>query len=429
MGKRAVRLPSKGLLQARLRLREMQAGHPILAGADGPARRPSTLASTLVQLQKYLAFEPSPRPGCIRRDGFTYNRKLELQRIALAKDLLRRTDPGPFEDPSYLAMLAYQAASLEMAFPKRIGGKKTDPGWSRFLLGTIHSADLNAWAQRFKSHHYTVVALHSALIEFTYQAAKAVVAAPKPVSSSGRDRVTVDTSKEHLATQLANNPEPVERLYRTLEAYFFKGYPRAFSNEQVPGEQQLPLALLIGMAERWIIGHEFGHGFAAGIEWKGAPNPSQAEEYFADDQATILTVQSADRLDDVAPEFALAGGAFALASIEVFRRAFYIVHFGAILPDDGEGTHPSNEARAVRLFETFERFFEVGTQQGQARLAFVIRANDWKPTANDASRLSRERSSYWPDVLFTLWDHVQPRLLKDFEDQRTLHRMWRPEPA
>jgi hypothetical protein len=427
MGKRATRRPSKDLLQARQLLREMQAPHLIPAGADRPVRPQSTLAATLAQLEKYLAFEPSPRPGCIRRGGFTYDRKLEQRRIALARGLLRRTDPGPFEDPVYLAMLAYQAASLDMAFPKRIGIKKTDPGFSRFLLGTIHSAVLNAWCQRFRSHRYTVVALHSALIEFAYQAAKAVVAAPKPAPTADGRRVTVNTDKEHLAAQLAADPEPIDRLYRTLEAYFFNGYPRAYANETVPAEQQLPLALLIGMTERWIIGHEFGHGFAAGIRWEGAPNASQAEEFFADDQATIHTVQSAETLDGVEPTFALAGGAFALASLELFRRAHHTVLIGTVLPDDGKGTHPSNQARTDHLFDTFERYFEVGTDETQPRLAFVIRAEDWKPTATDAGRQRRERACYWPDVLFTLWDHVEPRLLRDFENKRPLHPMWRPE--
>lgn len=424
MGKRAARRPSKHLLQARQLLREVQALHPIGVDTDPPAR--PTLAPTLARLNTYLAFEPSPRPGCVRRGGFTYDRKLERRRIALAAELLRRTDPGPFEDPSYLAMLAYQAASLEMAFPERSEPNKTGPGFARFLLGTIHSAELNAWCQRFKSHHYTVVALNSALIEFAYQAAKAVVAAPKPAPTADGRRVTVNTDKDHLAAQLAADPEPIDRLYHTLEAYFFNGYPRAYANETVPAEQHLPLALLVGMTERWIIGHEFGHGFARGIKWEGAPNASQAEEFFADDQATIHTVQSADTLDDVEPTFALAGGAFALASLELFRRALCTVLIGKVLPDDGEGTHPSNAARTDHLFDTFERTFEVGTHETQPRLALTIRAEDWKPAATDASRLRRERACYWAEVLFTMWDHVQPRLLADFKNRRPLHPMWQP---
>jgi hypothetical protein len=407
-------------------LYEVQAHHPIGVDTDQPARRRSTLAPTLARLNKYLAFEPSTLAGCVRRGGFTYDRKLEARRIALAGELLRRTDPGPFEDPSYLAMLAYQAASLEMAFPERTEDNNAGPGLSRFLLGTIHSAELNAWCQRFKSHHYTVVALNSALIEFAYQAAKAVVAAPKPAPTADGRRVAVNTDKEHLTEQLAVDPEPIDRLYHTLEAYFFNGYPRAYANETVPAEQQLPLALLIGMTERWIIGHEFGHGFARGIRWDGAPNASQAEEFFADDQATIHTVQSAERLDDVDPTFALAGGAFALASLELFRRALCTVLIGRVLPDEGEGTHPSNQARTDHLFDTFERTFEVGTNETQPRLAFTIRAEDWQPTATDASRQRRERACYWTDVLFALWDHVQPRLLEDFASKRPLHPMWQP---
>ena len=68
-----------------------------------------------------------------------------------------------------------------------------------------------------------MVVLHSALIELAYQAAKATVAATHPAPSNG--------------------PQPAERLYRTLEACFFKGYPRAFQNETVPSEHVLALTV------------------------------------------------------------------------------------------------------------------------------------------------------------------------------------------
>lgn len=36
-----------------------------------------------------------------------------------------------------------------------------------------------------------------------------------------------------MTAQLAMDAAPIERLYRTLEAYCFEGYPRTFANEQV----------------------------------------------------------------------------------------------------------------------------------------------------------------------------------------------------
>ena len=218
---------------------------------------------------------------------------------------------------------------------------------------------MNAFAQTFKLHDYIVVVVYSALIEFAYQAAKALVAAQNPVRSP-ENRIVVDSSREHIQVQLDHNQEPVERLYRTLEAYFFKGYPRAFYGETVPAEQVIPLSNLISMAERWIIAHEYGHGFAAEIKmkFKHAPNPGRAEEYFADNNATIATAMSAVRLDGLPPDIALIGGTFALACLEVFRRALSLVRYGKVLQSKGDKVHPPNRARAENVLNAFNFFFD-----------------------------------------------------------------------
>jgi hypothetical protein len=388
----------------------------------------SPLTSALAQLERRRNFERTDIPELVRRGGLRFEREQEERRIALAEDLIRRTDPGPFEDPVYLALLAYQAASIEMALPDNIDGKQVDWGWPRFLLGTIHSPELNAFSQRLASDDYSVVVLYSALIEFAYQAAKAVVAAVNPVKSADpRASVTGDLGEKHIAAQLDRNPEPVARLYQTLEAYFFSGYPRAFYNEAVPVEHMIPLTLLIDMAERWIIAHEYGHGFAARFNWQRAPEDAErAEEYFADDHATILTVLSAAKLDALQPEFALAGAAFALTCLEVFQRAFSVVRHGEVLRDLHDRTHPSNEMRAENILYAFDRFFEVGPQDPSTGvdLSFVVRPPEWKSVDTEDKRLRRNRVMRWPNVLFTIWDRVRPQLRKDFDKKRRLHSIW-----
>jgi hypothetical protein len=419
--KRAIKLPSKGLRDARALLRKEQAKHPNKAGAV-PASG-STLAPALAWLKAQGEFLPTGNKATVKRGPFTYDRKLEMQRLALAKALVQRSDPGPLEDPVYLAMLAYQAASLQLAFPKRLGDKQIDLGWSRFLLGTVHSSELNAMAQAFVAHNYTVVFVYSALVELIYQAAKAAVSATNPTWGAD-NRAHVIATKEHVLSQLEKNSEPVERLYRTLEAYFFEGYPRAFSNEQVPLVQQLPLGPLIGLAERWMIGHEFGHGFARELDWQRVPNPDMAEEYFADEQATILTALSTARVDSMSPEFGLAGGAFALASLEVFERALSVLQHGKVVQAPDDGVHPTNQARADHIVDTFERYFDADPEKGPAGLRFILRPDGWKPTDSNISRSRREMVSRWPNVLYTIWDQVQPLLLRDFESKRPLHRIW-----
>jgi hypothetical protein len=359
----------------------------------------------------------------------------------LAEDLIRRIDPGPFEDPIYLALLAYQTASIELAF-----GEEIDLDWSKFLLGTVHSPELNAESQTQFFYPtlsfpqgYTVVVLNSALIEYSYQAAKALMAALNPVwSTVPGSSVTFEFSEQHIRDELARNQEPIERLYRTLEAYFFAGYPRAFYNESVPAPQVIPLTQLVAMTERWVIAHEYGHGFASRMgftkkayESENVENVKRAEEYFADNNATILTVLSAARLDAVGPHISLAGPLFALACLEVKRRALSVVRCGKVLPGMGDAEHPPNKARANNVLAAFDLFFEEGPQNGPHNidLSLVLRPPDWKPVDSEAKKELHATVFRWSNALFMIWDQVQPRLQKDFENKRPLHHMWGPPEA
>jgi hypothetical protein len=149
-----------------------------------------------------------------------------------------------------------------------------------------------------------------------------------------------------------------------------------------------------------------------------------AEEIFADEQATILTALSTARVDDMAPEFALAGGTFALACMDVFERALSVLRHGKVVQAPGDGIHPTNRARAKHIVDTFERYFDVDPQQGPAGFRFVLRPDGWKPIESEVGRSCREMVSRWPNVLYTIWDQVHPRLLRDFDNKRQLHPMW-----
>jgi hypothetical protein len=419
-------LSTKGLSEAREFLRDLQAQNPTTSGISRIALGQPTMDSALAELSKRRSFQRTADPRLVVRDGLKFDPELEEMRIALAEDLIRRVDPGPFEDPIYLSLLAYQAASIEMALPASSGGKPIDWGWSKFLLGTIHNPETNAGAQTFDSNGYVVVVLYSGVVEFAYQAAKAVVAAQNPArATDGRGFVTTVSSAAHIAAELARNPEPVERLYRTLEAYFFGGYPRAFTNEVVPIEHLLPLGFLIDMTERWIIAHEYGHGFAPRIDWKRAPeSPERAEEYFADENAIILTAMSS-RLDGIPPEFALIGGLFALACLEVIRRGLSVVRRGVIDADEGDDAHPPNQMRAENILRAFNVLVDIRETATGTDVGLKLQSGlDLNPPETDAMRLLRANVFQYPNALFAIWDRVLPRLRKDFESGRRLHRVW-----
>jgi hypothetical protein len=431
-----------GLAQARQILRNEQAKYPTRGGVIRSIVGESTLTPALAFVNERRNFHPSTKvAGYVSRSGYTFDPKLEERRIALAEDLIRRTDPGPFEDPNYLALMAYQTASVELALSDNIQGQNIDWGWSRFLLGTIHSPEVQSqsltsfFQTSSSSQDYTIVWLNSALIEYFYQAAKALIAALHPVwSTVPGTTVTFEFTEQHIRDELARNQEPVERLYRTLEAYFFAGYPRAYYNESVPEEHRIPLNQLIDITERWVIAHEYGHGFAARMGFAARAyeqdnvHAGRAEEYFSDDNATILTVMSAARLDAVRPHVSLAGPAFALACVEVLRRGLSVLRCDRVLRDTGDSKHPPNEMRIRNVLTAFDFYFEDNSPPDGSGidLNLVHRPPDWKPVDSEERKQLHAATFRWANALLMIWDKVRPRLHEDRENKRPLHPMWDP---
>jgi len=250
-------------------------------------------------------------------------------------------------------------------------------------------------------------------------------------SSPGTD-VTFEFSEQHLKDELARNQEPVEWLYRTLEAYFFAGYPRPPDNDSPPAEQHIPLTQLVDITERWIIAHEYGHGFAARMEFTARANErddvnqESAEEFFADDDATILAVMSAARLDAVGPAVSLAGPAFALACLEVVRRGLSVVCCGKVLPSSGDSVHPPNKMRIMNVLSAYDFYFEEGLQNepNKIDLTWVLRPPGWKPEGSEAKKKLHDTIYLWSNMLFMIWDQVSPRLQEDFQKKRRVHSIW-----
>jgi hypothetical protein len=366
---------------------------------------------------------PDEKTGRVRRGAYTYEPEIEAERIRRGEALIRRVDPGPHEDANYFAMLAYQAASIELAFddvaPRAL--------FSKFLLGTVHEASVNAFCRRLDVEDYTIVVLHSGLVDFVYQAAKGVVEAMRPRRTTGEERGLVKTSTnlETIRAGLVDDPAPVDRLYRTMEAYFFDGYPRATSFETVPEEQHPPLALLVRLAERWIIGHEYGHGVAPSMV--GAPdevNVDKAEEYVADAHAMAATVLSADKLDAVPPQFPLGGAIFALACLDLLQRGLYLLLTGNEHWASGESdTHPAPRDRATALIDCFRQFFDVEYLEDHLfDLRFAPKTEI--PKTHGFTRGYCDDACEYAKILQTVWRPTKARLLEDHRHQRPLHPMW-----
>lgn len=249
-------LDNGALERARWILRSKQREYTVAASPT------ATLASvtdvSLGFLDRMTGFRPTADAGRVKRGPWTFDRDLEVERIACARTLIRRTAPGLLEDPNYLALLAYQAASIQIAHENMLADSKSRDRFSRYVLGTVFRPELNAFATKVPIEGYSIIVLHSGLIDFVYQAAKAVIEALNPSrSTTGRSAVAAALDLKLIRERMRSEPGALVRLYRVLAAYFFDGYPRASSFETVLDEQSPPLSLLVSMAERWILGHEY----------------------------------------------------------------------------------------------------------------------------------------------------------------------------
>ena len=377
--------------------------------------------ASIQYLRKQTSYFLTSDPEMVQRGVFKYHRGKENERILRAEELIRRVRPGPFEDPNYFALLAYQAASIEMTIPW-VDKEK----FRNYLLGTLHAPFVNAFARIYPSSSGTTVVLYSGIIDFIYQAAKAVVEAINPqIANDGKSKVRADTDLGKIRQGLRKNPAPSDRLYKTLESYFFKGYPRAFANEKVRDEHGPVLGgVIVPLSERWIIAHEYGHELIKTVDFSKAPNnPSWAKEFSADTTATIATVLSASQLDILPPEFALSAGSFVLACLEILERAVSILKTGLESANHGSQSHPPNEERANQIVAEFHRFFDFKYRDGGGfDLDFGLKSE--APENHEFGEELKDKVHFFSRVLMAIWEYVRKQLLNQFQLKRQIHPMW-----
>jgi hypothetical protein len=396
------------------------------------------MEQTIQALRLQRQFTKTDDPAVVRRGIFKFDREKETKRISRAEELIRRVDPGPFEDPTFLALLAYQAASVELVLLDLLVQKKAQERLSKILLGTVHRAKVDASAYILTKRGYTIIALNSGLVDFIYQAAKAVIEALNPARpANGGSAVAHTTDLGVISDGLRTNAAPIDRVWKILESYFFKGYPRVYWNETVNEEHGPPLSILISMAERWVIAHEYGHNLAdylttravndqdiAGKRGAGLQNPHWTEEFLADTLATINTVQSAAYLDGLPPESSLSGGSFALACADILEKSLAILRTGDVSKVEKSKTHPPCRTRAEANIAAFNRYFDV-EYTGTRTSDLSFRSEQEMPNLHPFSSERSQVALLPANVLLKIWNGIKDILMNQFLQKRPLHPMWR----
>ena len=365
-----------------------------------------TLQLTLQFAKQYE--QQSRRDGDYIRIGvFKYPAKLEELRWQRTREVIQRVRPGVDEDPRYLAMLARQAASIEIVISRAQTGSpdpKTLAQCDHVLLGTTAMLDMNASSK--EASGYALVLLRYGLIDFFYQAAKAVVLSwrplqPKPGTSGGMGCGIAD-----IEQVLARNPHPLELLSKTLHTYMFQGQPRAVGYDPPPAVYVPALGLLTNFTERFVIGHEYGHALGQQMNPKyvrPAGVSVWADEFNADFLALVFTIMSGESLDLVPPNVSLQGGFFTLYALEVIRKTLDLIRTGSVQQDKGDKTHPPNQQRIDFLKDLYkQQHFE----------------------SNEKYDLDVERALIPGKTLDFLWSRIQHQFLEARRQGQILHSIW-----
>ena len=206
-----------GLELARNEIRRRQAEFGVLAGAS-PAGSP--LADALDRAVRREA--SSVREGPYICDKvFKYPADAEHARWALTRQIIERVNPGPFEDPVFLEMLARQAASVELALhPSDREGAISPQVLSRIIVGTIGQPRSEAYSAAIGNA--ALIAMSAGMMEFKYQCAKAVVLAWKPLPAAGKDLLSFSPRPEDTQEVLDTDPYPVTLFRDTLTAWLYR---------------------------------------------------------------------------------------------------------------------------------------------------------------------------------------------------------------
>jgi hypothetical protein len=361
----------------------------------------------------------------LREGVFKYEKTVEQKRFAKTREVIRRCEPGYYEDPVYLAMLARQAASIEMTVDEWTTGSPTTDckdSWCRnILLGTSGSLDFNASARIFRETGCSTVVVYSGLIYFMYQCAKAVVLSWKQ-ADPGKAAVAFSPGRKATLQTLKHDRHPLDLITGTLRAYLTTGHPRAGQSIPPPDQFHPPLSLLTSFNERFVIGHEYGHVLLAQESGLSESFPGLQGEHAADVFGMLACVSGASSFDGVAPNVALQGPLFALSCLEILRRAKSVLTSGREKPDRGSLTHPPLRTRAEVVEREYRR--AVGLP-----LSVSLSGSMWQPISYGLDDEGGPNDNVWKawsptQSLAVLWDMAKPALREDHDKGLKLAPLW-----
>jgi hypothetical protein len=221
----------------------------------------------------------------------------------------------------------------------------TDPGPT--LVGEVPHQAYNAKARAVPGG--TLILLNAGLNTLLLRVALTLAAGVLPSRRDERNRLV---ARKATAAEDRLRDEADARLADAVLDYVHQS-PRLASDPQAHSENHLLLAEAMWYsAERFVVGHEFGHLLAGHLhEPPGRTDPCR--EFEADEIATLLVMRVLEDVEPILRGFVVVGPFLFLAVdhlINRVRTALFELPEGLFAP-----THPPSDVRAAALRAVVER--------------------------------------------------------------------------
>lgn len=347
------------LTDAHEKLRAIQNAAHLRTGLEAQFKEVDTTIAALGRAE--LRETSSVIEGDIIRDyAFKYDTKVERERWRRTRQILARTQPGPHEDPIEVEMVARQAASIEMIL-NRYANERQYPKLKdlteRVLVGTVPTPKPIANSRRSGKNFFILISI--GLIEFVYQVTKATVLSWKLTGSPNSRRSSFSDSLDDVEEVLATNPMPKNILLFALKSFIFHGMPSGFGRFNIPKVYFLPLNWITNCNQRFLLAHEYSHMMFDELDLVfDVSNRNHVEEHLADMFGLKLLMNSAEELDNVAPNIACQGAFLTLGAVEILQEALCMAMPARSESADNKSSHPIESSRIDLLSKHYTE--EVG---------------------------------------------------------------------
>ena len=203
----------------------MAQGVPARLGSIGPAPERPEYARGGVVTDGGAGERGEARRDWVYDGTFRYPEASERVRWAKTREILERTAPGPYEDANYIAMLAHQAAAIELSVSRWSPYEaRAEDLLGRVIIGT--TVEPRSQGSTTAVAGCSVIELSAGMVDLLYQSAKAIVLAWKRTNPGTEGRLSFSTRPEDTDALLDRDPYPTELLFDTLAAWLYDGRHR-----------------------------------------------------------------------------------------------------------------------------------------------------------------------------------------------------------